>query len=287
VYDDEKGEWTLCVGQPGGRSRKVECKHVVLSTGTLGPPKQPTVPGADAFRGSILHASHFDSGADYAGQRVLVGGGANIATDVCDDLVASGVQRMRMLQRSPTCVVLPRALQLHFFQTFPPGVDVGLCDFRIASVPFAVRERLILEEREKRKERGEDPDVETEDLERMKGMKEKGFLVDHGPGGRGLLFVILEKFGGMSADRELFVQMGVRRSHALDVTCRSSRRRRLLGLAVPWRCESQDRARWKSMWSSTRMFPSSLACLYCFTASPASHHCRGSSTASATLLIIP
>jgi hypothetical protein len=241
VYDDAKGEWTIHVGQPGGGSRMVKCKHVVLTTGTLGPPKQPTVPGADAFCGSILHASRFDSGAAYKGQRVLVVGGANTAADVCEDLVASGAQSVTMLQRSPTCVVLPRALQLHFLQTFPPGTDVELCDFRIASVPFAVRERLILEEREKRKERGEDPDVETEDLERMKGMKEKGFLVDHGPGGRGLLFVILEKFGGTSTTGSVSFRWEARRSHALDVTCRSSRRRRLLGLAVPRRCEPQDR----------------------------------------------
>jgi cation diffusion facilitator CzcD-associated flavoprotein CzcO len=199
VYSDADVRWTVRIGQPDGSVRTLRCAHIVLATGALGPPNIPAVPGEAAFRGRVLHASAFSSGAAFAGQRVLVVGAANTAADVCEDLAAGGAARVTMLQRSATCTVLPHALAAHFAQTFPPGADVALCDFRIAGVPFRVRERLVLAEREARIARGEDPDVEPEDLERMRKVQEKGFLVHHGREGRGLLFVILERFGGQSS----------------------------------------------------------------------------------------
>jgi cation diffusion facilitator CzcD-associated flavoprotein CzcO len=196
VYSVEDGRWTVYIGRADGSVRTLRCAHIVLATGTLGPPNVPAVAGADTFCGRTLHARGFHSGAEFAGQRVLVVGAGNTAADVCADLVAGGAARVTMLQRSASCLILPRAMAGAWAAMFPPGVDIALCDFRIAGVPYRVRERLILAEREARRARGEDPDVEPGDAERMRKVKEKGFLVDQGPGGRGLLFALLEKFGG-------------------------------------------------------------------------------------------
>jgi hypothetical protein len=101
-----------------------------------------------------------------------------MGADVCADLITSGAADVTMLQRSSTLTVLPHDLKTLLFQTFTPGGDVELDDFCIASVLFRGCERLTLEEKRNGRNEG--------DMERMRRMKVHGFLVDHGPGKRGL-----------------------------------------------------------------------------------------------------
>jgi hypothetical protein len=246
VYSEADKFWTVHVGQPGGGTRMVRCRHIVLATSIFGPPVMPVVPGTETFRGEILHASKFYSGADYTGRRVLVVGSGNTAADVCKDLASAGAARVTMLQRSSSCVVLPNALAAIFACQFPPGIDIGLMDFRNASIPWRVRERLILQEREDRIARGEDPDVEPGDKEQMRKLKDTGFLVNNWRGGRGLQFALLERLGGASFPHGEDSQLMFR--------CRSSHRYWLLRSPHPQRNRPQDVRRTLALHRRSRIF---------------------------------
>jgi cation diffusion facilitator CzcD-associated flavoprotein CzcO len=165
VYSEVDKLWTAHIGQLDVSTRTVRCQHIVLATGVLGPPMIPDVPGAECFRGEVLHARKFSSGTDYEGRRVLVVGGANTAANVYQDLANLGAARVTILQRTASCVLLSNTLAREYSAAFPAREDVGLTDFCNASVPHRVRERLILQEREARIARGEDPDVAPGDEE--------------------------------------------------------------------------------------------------------------------------
>jgi cation diffusion facilitator CzcD-associated flavoprotein CzcO len=197
TYCDVDKLWTVHVGQPNGGVRIVRCRHIVLATGVFGPPVIPVVPGAESFGGELLHASKFYSGAKYAGKRVLVVGGGNTAADVCQDLRNAGAAQVTMLQRSSSCVLLANTLAAGYAAAFPAGMDVGLMDFQTYAVPWRVRERLLLKEREERIARGEDPDVHPDDVEQMRQLKETGFQVNYGRDGLGLPAVVVDRLGGM------------------------------------------------------------------------------------------
>ncbi len=64
----------------------------------------PEFPGADRFRGEIVHPQHWPEHLDYAGKRVVViGSGATAVTLV--PAMADAAGHVTMLQRSPTYVV--------------------------------------------------------------------------------------------------------------------------------------------------------------------------------------
>ncbi|MDQ1696646.1 MAG: monooxygenase, partial [Frankiaceae bacterium] len=64
----------------------------------------PAFPGADTFRGQIVHPQHWPAELDYAGKRVVViGSGATAVTLI--PAMAETAAHVTMLQRSPTYVV--------------------------------------------------------------------------------------------------------------------------------------------------------------------------------------
>ena len=63
----------------------------------------PTFPGADSFRGTIVHPQHWPAGLDYSGKRVvIIGSGATAVTLV--PTMAKTAAHVTMLQRSPTYI---------------------------------------------------------------------------------------------------------------------------------------------------------------------------------------
>ena len=69
---------------------------VVIATGKYDAPVVPEWPGRETFRGSLVHSSAYRSGADYAGQDVLVAGFGNTGAEIAADLVESGANRGRL-----------------------------------------------------------------------------------------------------------------------------------------------------------------------------------------------
>jgi cation diffusion facilitator CzcD-associated flavoprotein CzcO len=63
---------------------------VVIATGNTRVPDRPTWPGMDQYGGRLLHSADYRSGADFAGQRVLVVGFGNSACEIAVDLSEQG-----------------------------------------------------------------------------------------------------------------------------------------------------------------------------------------------------
>lgn len=92
------GAWQVRTDEQGYQARKV-----VIATGMNHLPQEPSIEGLADFTGRVMHSHAFKSGADYAGQRVLVVGGGNSAADIAMDLQAHEA-KVDIVIRSPTHV---------------------------------------------------------------------------------------------------------------------------------------------------------------------------------------
>lgn len=97
--------WTLSVDTPEG-PRTLTCGFVMMCSGYYDYARAhaPAFPGAEDFRGRIVHPQFWPEDLDYAGKRVVViGSGATAVTLVPE--MARHAASVTMLQRSPTYVV--------------------------------------------------------------------------------------------------------------------------------------------------------------------------------------
>ncbi len=81
---------------------------VIASTGSFGNPYIPDLPGASEYRGRILHSFAYRHPDSFAGQRVVVVGGANSAVQIAVELAR--VARATLATRSPILFVPQRIL---------------------------------------------------------------------------------------------------------------------------------------------------------------------------------
>jgi indole-3-pyruvate monooxygenase len=81
-----------------------ESNFVVMATGAYGSPKAVAFSGQGTFPGPVLHSYDYKSGAEFAGQRVLVVGFGNSACEIAIDLVEQGAA-VSMAVRSPVNVI--------------------------------------------------------------------------------------------------------------------------------------------------------------------------------------
>ncbi len=84
-------------------------RAVILATGHYNRPLLPDWPGQDMYRGRLLHSVDFRTGADFAGQRVLVVGVGNSGAEIAADLVEQGASHVAVSVRTPPPIV-PRDL---------------------------------------------------------------------------------------------------------------------------------------------------------------------------------
>ena len=83
--------------------------QVVLACGYNREPVQPSWPGQESFRGTLLHASEYANPAPFRGQDVLVVGAGNTGAEIAADLAEQGAATVRLAVRTPPNVV-PRQL---------------------------------------------------------------------------------------------------------------------------------------------------------------------------------
>ena len=115
--------------------------ELVFATGAYGPPRRLDLPGADTFRGTLIHSSDYADGRDFAGKRCVVIGAASSGHDVAFDLCQAGAE-VTMIQRSPTTVVRSETLMELSFDTYSEtalaeGLTHEQADMRSAATPFA------------------------------------------------------------------------------------------------------------------------------------------------------
>jgi indole-3-pyruvate monooxygenase len=67
-----------------------ESNYVVMATGAYGKPRTVGFAGQERFPGRVVHSYEYKTGAQFAGQRVLVVGFGNSACEIAIDLVEQG-----------------------------------------------------------------------------------------------------------------------------------------------------------------------------------------------------
>ena len=101
-----KAAWTLEVERAGDTPIRLTCGFLFTCTGyyDYSGGFMPSFPGADSYRGRLIHAQSWPQDLDYAGRRVVViGSGATAVTLV--PALAGAAAHVTMLQRTPSYVV--------------------------------------------------------------------------------------------------------------------------------------------------------------------------------------
>jgi monooxygenase len=105
AWSTEDAAWTITAEQ-GGETRTLTCNFIFLCGGyySYDGGYTPDFPGAETFKGRIVHPQQWPQDLDYAGKKVVViGSGATAVTLVPE--MAKTAAHVTMLQRSPTYVV--------------------------------------------------------------------------------------------------------------------------------------------------------------------------------------
>ncbi|KAL5512676.1 hypothetical protein ACEPAG_2942 [Sanghuangporus baumii] len=190
TYDRSTGRWTVVVDK-NGTEVILHPNHIVLSAGLLGEPIIPKVPSAEVFKGTIIHASTYQGGHPFAGQRVLVVGAGNTSADICQDLVVRGAKEVTMLQRSETVVISAALKGKEWEVVFPEHTPTEVNDFRVAAMPLGQLRRILIKTNKE--------SIEF-DREMHEGLERKGFKLSDGPDGAGNKILVFDRSGGYWID---------------------------------------------------------------------------------------
>ncbi|MEU4711067.1 NAD(P)-binding domain-containing protein [Nocardia salmonicida] len=110
--------------------------RLIAATGGFGTPNIPQLPGQADFTGNILHASRYQSPADFAGQRVIVVGAGNSAVQIATELAETA--SVTLASRTPVKFVPQRPFgrDMHFWFTIS-GLDALPIGHLISEPPTA------------------------------------------------------------------------------------------------------------------------------------------------------
>ena len=119
--DSSDGKWQLTTSA-GERT----ARHVIIATGYMHTPRLPDWPGADLYRGRLLHSVEYRNPAPFRGADVLVVGAGSSAMEIAADLAYGGASRVRLAVRTQ-----PNLLRRSIFGV--PGDLVTATLFRLPS----------------------------------------------------------------------------------------------------------------------------------------------------------
>lgn len=188
-YDESDKRWTVRLQKVDGAVRTMRPSHVVMAVGVNGTAKMPKFAGQDAYAGTIVHSSCYDSTRDVSGKTVLVVGTGNSAHDVAQELHLRGAD-VTMLQRSSTTVVSiepssSRATTLYRDNAgLRPLEDIDLMG---ASTPFDLQRQL------------HGPlsrSMAETDKDLLDGLRKAGFRLDNGEDDTGFYMKLVRYLGG-------------------------------------------------------------------------------------------
>lgn len=180
-FDEREKRWTVELLR-NGKPITLKPAQLVFATGAYGPPKLIDLPGAEGFKGEILHSSQYFDGSPYKGKKAVVIGAASSGHDVAVDLWEAGAD-VTMVQRSPTTVVRSETLMELAFDIYSEaavesGIDVDKADMIAAATPFRLQppKQKALYDR-----------IRARDAEFYRKLEATGFLLDFGPDETGLM----------------------------------------------------------------------------------------------------
>jgi hypothetical protein len=185
-YDEARGQWTARVRRADGSERVLHPRHLVFANGIVGEPKLPDTPGLSDFKGQVMHAQGFDSGAPWRGKNVLVLGVGNSAHDIAQDLHGHGA-KVKMIQRGSICVFSVKAVSINHSIYYNEGLPLEDADL-IASCntfPVLLRGYRLSTQR-----------MLEIDKDLLAGLHARGFKLDIGPEGGGHQMHVRKNHGG-------------------------------------------------------------------------------------------
>lgn len=184
--DDESGRWSLTVRRPDGEV-EITTPHVVLATGGhSGVPKVATIDGLDTFAGRSMHSTGYRSGADHAGESVVVFGTGSSAHDIAQDLHENGA-KVTMVQRNPSAVISLDPCGTMVYAAYSDELDPTDVDLVQAATPYPMLKDTYQWLTRK-----------TCELDRdlISGLENAGFRTDFEPDQTGFHMKYLRKGGG-------------------------------------------------------------------------------------------
>ncbi|MGH3249278.1 MAG: flavin-containing monooxygenase [Trebonia sp.] len=105
VFDEESGTWTLTIcsggsGPGGGTEQLVTVNAVVSASGLFANPKHFDVPGAEYFRGQLIHTAECTGQEDLDGKDVAIIGNGSTGVQMMS-AVAKRARSVGVFQRTP------------------------------------------------------------------------------------------------------------------------------------------------------------------------------------------
>ena len=178
-YDDERNVWNLRVERPDGSIRELHPRHFVVAAGLNGPAKIPAVEGLDGFAGEWSHSGEYQDAAKWTGKKALVVGAGVSAHEMAHDLYEHGVE-VTMLQRGATYVINFDTFNQYWFGLYTEDqpLPVEFADQVAYSMPNVIGDEVNRQLVEIAKE---------EDKELLDALVEKGFKLEWGPNGTGII----------------------------------------------------------------------------------------------------
>ena len=211
-FDEEKSIWNVEVKR-GDQPLSLKPTHLVLATGMSGVPNMPQLPGAESFKGTLVHSSAHPGGELWRGKRCVVLGSNNSAHDIAADLWEHGAGEVTMVQRSPTVVVRSEMLmelawgKLYSQAALESGISTEIADLTLAATPF----RLLPEMQKPVYE-----EIRKRDAELYSGLERAGFRTHFGEDGSGLHSIYLRRGAGYYIDvgaSQLIIDGRIRLKH--------------------------------------------------------------------------
>lgn len=181
-YDEQAQRWTIQVRRGDGSIRELRPRHFVVAGGLYGSPKIPVIKGMETFTGVAAHSDEFQNGADFAGRRALVIGAGVSGHELAHELYEQGAD-VTMLQRSSTYVITYDTYHRYFSTLFTEDMPYSP-DFADQMAYATPPERS--DESNKRL-----TSLAAEaDKDLLDALQARGFAINFGPGGGGILAAI-------------------------------------------------------------------------------------------------
>lgn len=185
-FDQQHDVWNARVRRADGSERVLHPRHVVFANGVVGEPNIPDVPGLKEFKGQVLHAGDFGSGAPWRGKNVLILGVGNSAHDIAQDLHGHGAN-VKMIQRGSITVFSVKSASLNHSIYYTENLSIDDCDLIATSSTFPVQLRGY---------RLATVRMLDIDKDLLAGLHDKGFKLDIGPEGGGHQMQVRKNHGG-------------------------------------------------------------------------------------------
>ena len=181
-FDETARRWAINVRRPDGSIKTLRPRHFVVAGGLYGSPQIPAIAGLETFTGVAAHSDEFQDGAGFAGKRALVIGAGVSGHELAHDLHEHGAD-VTMLQRSSTYVITyeayHKAFSTLFHEDMPYSADIG--DQMAYALP---------PERSDESNKALTRQAAETDKDLLGALVARGFQINFGPGGGGILAAI-------------------------------------------------------------------------------------------------